>query len=131
MERPYTPIMIVVILALLAVYIRIAGTRDHREALASLDEPVLSSEFGSAYWLRQSKDEATVWGEARAACEHGGPNAARPRPNCRIVALVAEERRVAGVVVTPPRAGEIASAEIGNGLTGHGARPGSIPSVRP
>lgn len=131
MERPYSPILIVVILALLAVYVLIAGTREHRDALASLDDPKLSSEFDSGYWLRQSKDETTVWGEARAACEHGESNAARPRPNCRVVALVAEERRVAGFVVTPPRAGQVASAEIGNGLTGHGARPGSIPSVRP
>ena len=131
-----TAIYVLVIALMLWGYASVAGRRDHKESLGSLSEATLSSEFGSSFWILQRSRGGPLWEEALRVCGGGGGEI-RPRPNCVVVALVAEDTRHASAA--PGREPNIAKeheqgsavTDIGTGLTGHGAKAGSLPTLRP
>ena len=130
------PIVVPIIMVFWGSLFWFAGCRDQGESLKSLSEPKLSSEFNSSFWLRQRQDKTPLWEEAIRACSGGGAQL-QPRPNCMVVALVADDGRQHGGAAgedqgrTAPNTRADARSQIGDGLTGHGAQAGSLPSLKP
>ena len=127
-------ILIASIVGLFGVYVSVVGTREGRDSIKSLSEPVLSSEFHSAFWAHERQKHTSLWEKALSVCA----SAEAGRPNCVIVAVVADAAR--GDHSEPQRMSEVRSkdhpkndpaSEIGSGLTGHGAQAGGLPTLKP
>jgi hypothetical protein len=124
MKRGTIVVTVGVCLALGLLSLRMLRRSD---PLASLEDPVLSSKYSSAFWMAESRANTRLWSRASALCSE--IRDADSRPNCDVVEMVsrkgappvaAENRSHQRVAIQPT------ADDIGNGLTGHGAR--EVPS---
>ena len=125
-------------LAACAAIIYIAGQLRVTEdgAVASLSEPALSKRYTSAFWDAQQAENTLLWNRAVSACREA-PSSTPVTPNCAIVVLVAggsAQEKLARELLDERRRVETwvkngASAEIGEGLTGRGAKAGGLPTL--
>jgi hypothetical protein len=112
--------------------------READQALDSLAEPTFSPRFNSSFWVHERDDKSSVWMQALNSCERT-MSAPVPRPNCSIVAVVANptaQQELARELLAARRAArewveKSGSQELGNGLTGHGAQAGGLPTLKP
>lgn len=115
--------------AAVTVYFRPALLGLGGDPLASLSESVLSDRFTSGFWARERERNSDLWKRALALCAEPPVRLAEPRPNCAIVAVVADggaqERLAREQLAERSRVREWlrggAPADIGDGLTGRGA----------
>lgn len=126
------------VVAACAAIIYIAGALRATDdgAVASLSEPVLSKRYTSAFWDAQRAENTPLWNRAFSACRES-PSSTPVSPNCAIVVLVAggsAQEKLARELLDERRRVETwvkngASAEIGDGLTGRGAKAGGLPTL--
>ena len=120
------------------VYLVAPARLTDEDALASLSEPVLSERYTSAFWDRERAVGTPLWGRALRTCRDLEEDAS-PGPNCQVVVLVARanaQEELAREQLSERRRiekwlGSGATAEIGDGLTGKGAKAGGLPTLRP
>jgi hypothetical protein len=106
------------------------------DVIASLSEPSLSERYSSAFWEKERAGKTSLWTQALEACRDA---ATTPRPNCQIVLLVAHasaQEELAREQLAERRRLEKwikngAKGEIGDGLTGKGAKAGGLPNLKP
>ena len=103
-----------------------ARTVRHSDPLASLEAPVLSSEYSSAFWMSERRENSELWSLALERCSERSNM--ESRPNCAVVLVVSGKgspNQATNLSHAPVASGP-SSDEIPNGLTGHGAR--QVPS---
>lgn len=119
-------------------YLVVPARVTEEDALASLSHPDLSERYTGAFWERERGAKTPLWGRALSVCQQLGRRA-EPRPNCQVVVLVAgasaqeelareqlaERRRIEKWIESGT------AAEIGDGLTGKGAKAGGLPTLKP
>src|SRR5262249_49371714 len=93
--------------------------------------------FNSSFWVHERNSKSALWKEALSACTKA-ESLRDPRPNCSIVAIVADsgaQEELAGEILEERRAVRAwlqkgANEDIGSGLTGRGAQAGGLPTLK-
>jgi hypothetical protein len=104
-------------------------------ALASLSEYVLSKRYTSGFWDEERRGNTPLWSKALSRCQESPPLTIAP--NCQVVVLVSgnsAQEKLARELLSERRRVESwlkdgADAEIGDGLTGRGAKAGALPTL--
>lgn len=108
---------------------------DDEAALASLGESALSKRYTSAFWDEERRGSTPLWNNAVSRCREFPPSSFGP--NCQVVVLVSgssAQDKLARELLSERRRVELwlkdgADAEIGDGLTGRGAKAGGLPTL--